>query len=695
MKFFLAILSLTAMAVCNNKAYAQKKNNSPKIIVIARPQQQQRAILLRWAVSTPLAWKLSNQYGFIVERYVVTRNKKILQKPNRKLISLIPFTPAPLNNWETLAKKDNYAAVIAQAIYGKDFELEGGDAKGIAKIINKSNELEQRYAMSLYAADNSFEAAKLAGWGWEDKDVKPGEKYLYRIMSAVPNQKLKIDSGSVYVGLADYEPLPKPGDISSVFGDKSVMLSWDYNSLRSYYNSYFVEKSIDGGKNFTSLSDLPVTNLNEKENKPSNTVYFIDSLKDNNTNFQYRIKGISAFGEIGPPSDPIVGKGKKLLAFVPNIKPGSVNEKGALQLQWEFDEAGNDLITGFTLNQTQTENGIYKTVLENILPTQRTLSFDKLYTSNYFTITAIAKEGESRTSFPILIQPTDSMPPAAPIGLEGTIDTNGVVTLTWKKNTENDLFGYKIFRANNPQEEMSVLSDVSISSAAYKDTVSIKTLNNKLYYAIAAFDQRSNQSAASTIIEIKKPDRIPPSAPVFTDYTIQGDKANLTWANSSDEDIAAHYLYRKEKNGDWQLIQQFNNSTNNYVDDKVESGETYFYKIVAKDESGLESLPTPALTISIPVNPAKVDIKNISSYVDRDKRYIEISWKDNLKEVEEYQLYKAVKGQPVTLWKIIKPEEGKGAIDQSININTEYEYGIRALLKNGAVGKYKSLTVKY
>jgi hypothetical protein len=693
MKIFLSIISLAILAVCNDNTYAQTKKISPKIMVIARPQQQ--AILLRWAVSTPAAWKLSNQYGFIVERYTVTRDKKILEKPDKKLLSLTPIKPSALSNWETLAKKDNYAAVIAQAIYGKDFELEGGDAKGIAKIINKSNELEQRYAMSLYAADNSFEAAKFAGWGWEDKEVKPNEKYLYRILSAVPREKMKIDSNSVYIGLSDYEPLPKPSDISSVFGDKSIMLSWDFNMLRNSYNSYFVEKSVDGGKNFIPLSDLPVTNLNEKENKPSNTVYFIDSLKDNTTNFQYRIKGVSPFGEIGPPSDPVAGKGKKLLSYVPNIKPGNVNEKGVLQLQWYFDEAGNDLITGFSLNQSSTENGMYKTVIENISPDQRTINFDKLNATNYFTITAIAKEGESRTSFPVLIQPLDSMPPAVPIGLEGTIDTNGVVTLTWKKNTENDLSGYKIFRANNLQEEMAVLSDVSLTSNAYKDTVSIKTLNNKLYYAIAALDQRNNQSAASIVVEIQKPDIIPPSAPIFTGYKIQGDKVSLTWVNSSDEDVAAHYLYRKQENENWQLVQQFKDSTHNYVDDKVESGPNYLYKIMAKDKSGLESLPTSSLSINIPVNPSAINIKNISSYIDRDKRYIEISWKDNVKEIQEYQLYKAVKGQPVTLWKIITPKEGKSVIDQSITINTEYEYGIRAVLKNGAVGKYKWITVKY
>jgi len=214
-------------------AKAQIKNS---IKVLARPQKDK--ILLRWATTTPLSWKLSNQYGFMVERYTVTRDKKILAQPEKKIISTAPFKPQPLDNWKTLAEKDNYTTVMAQAIYGKDFELSGGDNKGLTKIINQATELEQRFSLSLYAADNSFEAAKLAGWAYEDKDVKPNEKYLYRVISAIPKNKLVVDSASAYVGIADYQELPKPSDIASVFGDKTVMLSWDYSILKNYYNNY-------------------------------------------------------------------------------------------------------------------------------------------------------------------------------------------------------------------------------------------------------------------------------------------------------------------------------------------------------------------------------------------------------------------------------------------------------------------------
>lgn len=677
-------LLFTATTIAQTKSY---------IKVLARPQQNK--ILLRWATTTPLSWKLSNQYGFMIERYTVIRDKKILSQPEKKIINATPLKPQPLDNWETLAKKDNYAAVIAQAIYGKDFELSGGDSKGLTKIINQANELEQRFSLSLYAADNSFAAAKLAGWAYEDIDVKKNEKYLYRIISAIPKNKLNVDSASAFVGIADYQELPKPSDIAAVFGDKTIMLSWDYSILKNYYNNYFIEKSI-GGKTYNRLSDLPVTNLNDKENKPSNRMYFIDSLGDNNINYHYRIIGVSPFGELGPASLPVTGKGKQLLAQVPNIRNTNVNEKGVVEMEWVFDEAGNDLIKSFTLNQAKKEQGPYKPVVENINPNNRKISFDKPYTTNYFTITAVAKEGQSKTSFPVLVQPIDSFPPAVPTGLKATIDSNGVVVLKWNQNIEADLLGYKIFRANNKQEELATLTSSVHKKCIYRDTVQLKTLNSKVYYAVASLDQRYNQSHNSMVIEVKKPDVVPPSAPLFTDYQIKNDSVILHWINSSDDDIVKHELYRVSKTTTQaELLGTFTDSTNFYVDVNADPGKQYEYNIVAVDESGLKTGAPNRLHITIPDNINRYKVKALNTYINTNAHYIEIFWRDDLKEVQVYNIYKAVKGKPITLWKVLNPNEAKRLTDNNITVGELYQYAVIPVMKSGMKGKIVMTEVKY
>lgn len=690
---------LTILACCltlTMAATAQKKE-SVQIQMLARPQQQ--GILLRWAVTTPQAWRLTNQYGFELIRYTVVRDGKVLDNPEQTRLSTQPIRPKPLPEWEQIVNRDGYAAIIAQALYGKDFEVSAGAKNDVAQIINQSQEMEQRFSLSLYAADNSFEAAKHAGWGWEDKTARPTEKYLYRIRSLVPVQRLRIDSSGVYTGMMDYQELPKPAEPGALFGDKHVVLSWDYTLLKSYYNAWFVERSADGGKTFQKASNLPVTNLNEKSKKPSPRMYYIDSLENNTSAYQYRVRGVSPFGEVGPPSVPVSGKGKHLLVYVPNIRSNNIDEKGSMELNWEFEEAGNTLISGFILNQASTADGPYQPVLQQIPVTARSLRFDQLQPTNYFTITAVAKEGEPATSFPVLVQPIDSVPPAAPAGLAGTIDSAGVVHLTWQPNSEKDMLGYKIFRANTVGEELSPLVDSVYEKTSFRDSVGLRSLNSKVYYAVTAFDQRFNQSAYSVMLELKKPDVIPPTSPVFSNYKVENNQVKLYWVPSSSADVAAHVLYRKavaEGNEKWELLQSIPAGKEGvYHDASGQGGASYAYLLLAKDSSGLESAPTPPLSVSIPVDPAQSAIDKLQAYVNREQRYIELSWSfKDAGAVEEYQLYRGEKGKPVTLWKIVKADSKRLADDQP-KINTTYEYGIRAVLKSGAQGQYKTITVAY
>ena len=145
-----------------------------------------------------------------------------------------------------------------------------------------------------------------------------------------------------------------------------------------------------------------------------------------------------------------------------------------------------------------------KPVIKDILPDKRSITYDKLNASNYFTITAVARDGASRVSFPVLVQPLDSLPPAVPSGLKAVIDSNGVVKLSWDANHESDLQGYKVFRALKKDEEAVPLVDSVWFTTSYSDKLSLKTLNKKAYYGVASVDKRFNQSLTSALIEVKE-----------------------------------------------------------------------------------------------------------------------------------------------------------------------------------------------
>ena len=424
-------------------------------------------IYLRWAVNQPAAWKLANKYGYMVERYTVVINGKLNQQKDRVLLTPTPITPHPEIEWGHIIQQSNDAAIVAQGLFGDSFVVSAGT--GLANMVSKSSELQQRFTFSLLAADRNFEAAKLAGWGYVDNTVNKDEKYLYRIYTNVPTDKAKIDTGGTFIGTKDDKPLPKPKDLYATFGDKLVMLSWNYRLLKDYYTSYFIERA-DRGGTFKRLLNLPVANLNSKGNSTPSKMFYTDTIPLNNRSYAYRVRGITCFGEVSPPSDVVNGEGAELLAYVPSITKSDFLNDSTVTITWEIADQGKRLIDHYELNwSANAKTGTYKTVNKNIPPTLREVSYNKLLAANYFTITAVGMQGSKRTSFPYLVQAADTVPPASPTGLTATIDSSGHVLLKWKANTEPDLFGYTILRSNLKNEEPAVLNKNPQSAISFKE----------------------------------------------------------------------------------------------------------------------------------------------------------------------------------------------------------------------------------
>ena len=676
-------------------AYSQTKEEENAIMVLARPNPNNK-MMLRWGPTTPRAFRRLNKYGYNLVRYTISISGKTLSKPIEE--NLGTFKPADPTEWQKIIENNNNAAIMAQSIFGETFNVEGiGTLQG---IINMSQEQEQRFTWALYVADQDFEVAKLAGLGFEDVNIKSTEKYVYKVYPLVPKEEMVIKDGGVFVGLQDYQALPKPLDLAAIFNDQQVMLNWNYAIHKQEYNSYFVERSEDG-INFKQLNKLPYTTLNSGGRVDTKRIYYVDSIT-NNKKYYYRVKGRTPFGELSPPSDVISGEGKKVLPYVPKISTKEIiNDEKSVILEWEFLEEGNDLITGFELNRSNKANGIYKTVLKNISPKSRRVRYDNLEPTNYFTITAVGKEGNSRDSYPVLVQPIDSIPPAKPIGLIGKVDSLGVVSLSWKANAELDMLGYRIFRGNNKKEEYTQVTVSPHQATTFYDSVSVKSLNDKVYYKIVAVDQRYNMSKYSDVLVLDKPDFIPPSDPVITLYEIKDKKVFLKWANSSSTDVVKHEVYRKVRDSiKWNLIATISKDSlkPNYTeweDTNIDGGNDYNYLIKAVDDSGLTSKSESGITIEVPRFELLIGIKNFGSYVDKANNFIELFWKVvNEKNIAELMLYKEVKGKKMSLLRVM-PSNFKRIVDEDIKPNNIYSYILRPVFTDGSLGQIKRLEVKY
>ena len=126
-------------------------------------------------------------------------------------------------------------------------------------------------------------------------------------------------------------------------------------------------------------------------------------------------------------------------------------------------------------------------------------SFGKRYTYRVQTVVKLGenREAESDPSGDISITPEDRFPPAVPTGL-AAVSTPTSVELTWDGDTEPDLAGYRIYRAESGIPWEKVADAPAIPS--YSDH---RVERGRTYrYAITAVDQSGNESSRSAPTEI-------------------------------------------------------------------------------------------------------------------------------------------------------------------------------------------------
>src|SRR5690606_18156447 len=181
--------------------------------------------------------------------------------------------------------------------------------------------------------------------------------------------------------------------------------------------------------------------------------------------------------------------------------------------------------------------------------------------------------------FSYYAQLVDSIPPVVPSGFAGKIDTTGIVTLKWDRNPDSDLLGYRIFRSNFEEDEFVQLTEGPVLTEEYFDSIPLNSLTETIYYKVAAVDQRYNISDASDALELKKPDKVPPVAPVLRNPEASAASITISWIPSSSADVEKHVLYRAESSNanEWTVLSviSLSDTTYAYSDNATLPGKKY------------------------------------------------------------------------------------------------------------------------
>lgn len=654
-------------------AFAQEK---AEVAVLAKSKSD--GVWLRWAPTSASSWQLGNKYGYTIERFALKPNGD-MEEGSKLMLTTAPLKPLTSVEFDKITSSSDEAAVLQELLYSKDYQTKVS-ANDLSSVWSRNNEIENRFGIALLMCDLSLEAAKAGALFYNDAAIEKGKRYVYRIQIASPAQVGKA-SGVLMVNTADIKPLMEIKDLKVDFGNKKATLSWSTLFHKSIYSAYYIERSSDG-KNFTKLSDLPYVHMSEK--LETETAFYVDSLVNNQTNYYYRINGVSPFAEKGSYSNVVNGQGKEDLTGLLVIREGKVLDQRKVKIGWEFPTSIENQITGFFVSNANNPAGPYTDLHKKPLEKSvREYTQETTFNNTYYVLRGVDKNGkEVARSFPYLVQIADEAPPSTPAGLTGSIDKSGIASLSWTANTEKDLLGYRVFRTNTSGEELVEITKEIITKPQFFDSVNIKVLNKKIYFSVIAVDKNFNTSGYSPLLKLNRPDEIPPTAPVLTRTDIVKDTIVLSWINSTSDDVARYELTRIEKDARISrpvLTWYPSAPIASYKDRGAIPGNTYQYKISATDSAGNTS---QTLTREFLFEPGfRKAVSDVKSTVDRENKKISITWKNPLPAVKCI-IYRKINDKSFTIYQTIEGNI-EAFTDKQIDMNNIYFYKIQPVYAKG------------
>lgn len=651
------------------------------------------SVVLRWAPDEPGGWVYGNRFGYIIERTTLQPEDTAatIDSASYQKIHSDTLKPWPLDKWAEIADEEvnnPYTSIAAQVLYADD------KADSLAWI-EAADYLETRYSFAMMAADLSPEAANALALRYVDKDIEEGKYYAYRVISPVDPDLYTLIPGYVFVNASNIQPTPAPEIDEAVELENKVEIRWDRALHDQYFSAYYIEKSENEDGPFKRLTDRPYIQPNTDGLEDNKQIIFTDSTLANYQPHYYRIRGLTPFGEISPPSEVVQAMGRDR---TPPPAPTNVQtemlDTTRIKITWEMPSVPAD-IDGFYVARSREANEGFEPLFDDPLPPgTRSYVDDRAnqHISNFYMVGVVDTAGNGNLSLIEYGKMIDQFPPSKPTGFTGKIDTSGIVHLSWDKGPEEDIMGYQIYFANDTTHEFSPLTEGIWQDTTFTDSITVKTLTEEIYYKVLAVDLVYHYSEFSDVLELKKPDIIPPTTPVFNNYEVSEDGIRMDWFPSSSEDVVRHELFRKSDTGDWQMLASVDSSdqVSEYLDEQVEADNIYTYSLMAVDDDSNRSQRSSPLRLKMISFSKKPVVDSLTVTPAKDSTQITLDWDYTYDGDYRFVLYRAVNGSKFVSYESLGMDETQFN-DSNVKSGNKYEYAIRVIYADGRKSGFGSI----
>jgi fibronectin type 3 domain-containing protein len=667
-----------------------KKNARPaepkhlKAAMIAKGYED--SVVIRWAPASPEAWIMGNETGYQLTRVDISQPGH----PVKTTMGASLFQPMPekqlLAGLDTTDEKTKYLTVAEKMLYGKQYSTSRTTPKSfMQQAKNQHGALVLRYAMALMAADYYPPAADVLGLRYVDRQVRQGGKYVYLLTSSLSNKNYIMDSASVFVINVKAKKEPVPKGLEAYGYDRKIEIRWNRRQ-DGYFSGYYLERSDDGGTTYHPLTRtpynstyIPPTGDKKKDSLLShgkNDVLrdqqiYEDSIARDYKLYYYRLRAVNGFGELSSYATPVAIQGRDLTPPIAPLIDSAKNIAGNQVTIWWKQRTTSPDLAGYYIDRGTSAKGPFYALSGKMLDKQATTFTDTAalsHQANYYVVIAVDTAKNVSSSAPALAYLTDTIPPAAPIGVTGTVDSTGVVQLQWKSNLEPDLLGYQVYSSFNPDYEFSQITHALVTDNHFIDTVSMNSLDRRVYYKVVALDKSYNHSSFSATAQLKKPILIPPSAPVAGKIGVSKKRVDIEWIESRSEGAAAYQVYRKEQGKDWsplaKLKQDWSVSALHFTDSAMAVNTDYYYAAETIDSSGIRS----ARSFAVHVRSHAVDtlpaLNNLQAKLNSGQHSIQLNWQ--YKDTGDYffVVYRSVNNGTLDAWHSFDKTVRTGTDDQ-------------------------------